>query len=246
MLSQLRSLSIACLVISYLLALPAHARATGITGRSGKQGATCSGCHTPTGSAPTVQLNGPSRLEPGATGDYSLTLTGGPGSSGGFGGMNVAVDSAEAYLEPGSGLFRQNEELTHAAPRSFSGTSVVFNFALTAPSTSGLVKLYAAGNSVNGDSNNTGDRSALTTLTIAVGDVELPDAGTPDGGTDNPDAGSGTPDAGTGNPNPSPGNGGDEPKDDGGCTTAGGQPMGVLLLCLVARAWRRRQSGTHS
>ena len=56
-----------------------------------------------------------SLLAPGDTGYSSFTITGGSGaSSGGYGGLNVAVDNTRAYLEPGTGFQWLNEELTHS------------------------------------------------------------------------------------------------------------------------------------
>ncbi|WPB75151.1 MXAN_6652 family MXYO-CTERM-anchored protein [Archangium violaceum] len=147
-----------------LLSAPAFANSAGMTGNSGKSAATCSSCHTG-GSAPTVTLTGPSSLAAGATGQYKLTITGGPGLRGGF---NVAVDNTAASLEPGTGSKKQSNELTHTAPKPAASGAITFDFSLVAPPSAGTVKIFAAGNSVNGDNNSTGDGAATTSLTVNV------------------------------------------------------------------------------
>jgi hypothetical protein len=234
--SQLRFLSLSSFLAGCLLTLPAHARSSGITGYSGRQGVTCTQCHTANSNPkPTVQLSGPTYLTPGETGQYTFTITGGPGaSSDGFGGMNVAVDNSGALLQPGTGLYEDFGELTHVGGNAFSGTSITFTFTLVAPETPGTVKMYAAGNSTDNNGNLTNDQSAATTLDILVSN-DPPDAGTgnpPDAGTGNtPDAGPG-PDTGTGK-------GGD---GSSGCAAMGGPPMVWLVVMLAARARRRAQS----
>ncbi len=149
-----------------LLSAPALANSAGITGNSGKQGtsATCTTCHSG-GSAATVTLTGPTSLAAGATGQYTLTITGGPGLRGG---MNVAVDNTAASLEPSTGIKKASNELTHSAPKPAASGSITFAFSMVAPPSAGTVKIFAAGNSVNGDANSTGDASALTSLTVNV------------------------------------------------------------------------------
>ncbi|HEX5747138.1 MAG TPA: MXAN_6652 family MXYO-CTERM-anchored protein [Archangium sp.] len=149
-----------------LLSAPAFAYSAGMTGNSGKSAATCSTCHAG-GSAPTVTLTGPSSLAAGATGQYTLTITGGPGLKGG---MNVAVDNTAASLEPGTGtgIKKVSNELTHNAPKPAASGAITFNFSLVAPPSAGTVRIFAAGNSVNGDNNSTGDASATATLPVTV------------------------------------------------------------------------------
>ena len=79
---------------AFLFSSSAQAYSAGQTDYSGKTDKTCmmSGCHgTNSGSpAPTVTLDGPATLEAGATGNYKLIITGGPGVKGG---MNVAMST---------------------------------------------------------------------------------------------------------------------------------------------------------
>ncbi|MBZ4332462.1 MYXO-CTERM sorting domain-containing protein [Corallococcus interemptor] len=148
-----------------LVAGSAFANSTGISGRSGKQSVSCtaSGCHGGGSSTPTVTLEGPTALTAGQTGQYSLIITGGPGAKAG---MNVASDGAT--LTAGSGTKVLNGELTHSLPKAFSNGSARFDFSLVAPATNGTYKVYAAGNSVNGDTAATGDAHANATLDVVV------------------------------------------------------------------------------
>lgn len=149
-----------------LVAGSAFANSTGITGRSGKQSGlscTASGCHGGGSSTPTVTLEGPTALTAGQTGQYSLIITGGPGVKAG---MNVAVDGAT--LTAGSGSKVVSGELTHTLPKAFTDGSARFDFSLVAPATNGTYKVFAAGNSVNGNNNETGDAHANATLDVVV------------------------------------------------------------------------------
>ncbi|MHA7634214.1 MXAN_6652 family MXYO-CTERM-anchored protein [Corallococcus sp. M7] len=148
-----------------LVAGSAFANSTGINGRSGKQSVSCtaSGCHGGGSSAPSVTLEGPTALTAGQTGQYSLIITGGPGTKAG---MNVAVDGAT--LTAGSGTKLLSGELTHSLPKTFTDGSARFDFSLVAPATNGTYKVYAAGNSVNGDNAATGDSHANATLDVVV------------------------------------------------------------------------------
>lgn len=227
MLSQRYSLGVATVMAACFFSLSAQANGAGIGGRSNKQGQTCmTGCHANGASAsvPTVVLQGPTTLTTGATGNYSLIITGGPAVKAG---MNVAVSNGGGTLTPGAGSKAAPgaaDELTHSAPKDFANNEARFDFTLVAPATAGSVTMYASGNSTNGNSALTGDNAVSVTLNVQVMANSTPDAGTPDAGT--PDAGN-------------PGGGGGE-DDDGGCSAAGGAPM-VLLLGLVAAYLRRRR-----
>lgn len=168
--SFLPSLRVAGVMAACLVSGSAFAYATGQTGYSGKDSAlTCasSGCHTLSGgTAPTVTLDGPSSLAPGQTGNYTFIIRGGPASRGGF---NVAVDGA-GTLNAGAGSKKVAGEITHTGPKVFANGEVRFDFSLVAPATGTTLTLFGAGNSVNGNANETGDASATTTLKVKVGD----------------------------------------------------------------------------
>lgn len=223
--SQRFFLGVAGVLAACLISVPAHANLNGIVARSGKQGVgaeqSCmaSGCHSvnPSAATPTVELTGPTTLAAGATGDYTLIIRGGAAVKGG---MNVAVSNNGGTLSPAGGDLKVLAgELTHTAPKSFTSNEVRFDFKLLAPSTAGASKLFASGNSTNGNGNNDGDHSASTTLDIQITAASQPDAGVPptDGGTN-------------------PGKG----EDDGGCSAAGGAPLLALLALIAAVGLGRR------
>jgi|GEM_PF-2687281 len=139
------------------------ANASGAIGYSGGPpgNSNCNGCHSG-GGAPTVTITGPATLGAGATGNYTLTVSGGAGSR--FG-MNVSSSSTSAALNPVSGNVGMGFGELHQTAASTSGT---FNFSLTAPPFAGTVTLYGTGNSCNGDGSTGGDRSTSTTLAVTV------------------------------------------------------------------------------
>ncbi|NNC20862.1 hypothetical protein HRD49_43180 [Corallococcus exiguus] len=193
-----------------LVAGSAFANSTGINGRSGKQSGlscTASGCHSGGSGTPTVTLEGPTALTAGQTGQYSLTITGGPGVKAG---MNVAVDGAT--LTAGSGTKLMSGELTHSLPKAFANGSARFDFSLVAPATNGTYKVFAAGNSVNGDNNQGGDAHANATLDVVV-----------TGGSDPV-----TPD--------------DTKDEGGCSVATSGAPAALIAVFVALAARRRRQS----
>jgi uncharacterized protein (TIGR03382 family) len=198
-----------------LFSISAHANLTGIAQRSGKQSAaqTCmaAGCHNvnPSTIIPTVELTGPATLAAGATGNYKLTIRGGAAVKGG---MNVAVSNSGGTLNPAGGDLKSLAgELTHTAPKDFTNNEVSFDFTLVAPSAAGTSKLFASGNSTNGNGSNDGDHSASTTLEVQITGVSQP-------------------------PGPPP----DPEEEDGGCSTAGGAPLLALLALIAAVGLGRR------
>ncbi|QQS38356.1 MAG: T9SS type A sorting domain-containing protein [Ignavibacteriales bacterium] len=92
-------------------------------------------------------------METGATENFTVTITGGPLTAAG---TNIAASSGT--LNVLEGLQKIGQELTHTSPRAATGGSVVFEFSYTAPATAGDIILYANGNSVNLNGNNTGDQ----------------------------------------------------------------------------------------
>ncbi|NOK16283.1 MXAN_6652 family MXYO-CTERM-anchored protein [Corallococcus carmarthensis] len=152
-------------VIAMLGATPAFATSTGISGNSGKDTQTCNTCHNG-GTAPSVEIEGPSTLEKGATGQYTFIIRGGAAMTGGVG---IAVDNTEASLQAGTGMKKLGAELSHSAPQAFTSTELRFNFSLVAPATDVTLNLFGAGNSANADQKSSGDRAAATKLSIKVG-----------------------------------------------------------------------------
>ncbi|MCP3138319.1 MXAN_6652 family MXYO-CTERM-anchored protein [Pyxidicoccus xibeiensis] len=188
---------------------PAFATSTGIAGQSGKDGAACSVCHQG-GQLPTVEFEGPASLAPGATGQYTFIIRGGPAKTGG---ADIAVDNTQASLQGGAGLKKLGSELTHSAPRPFTGNEVRFDFSLVAPATDVTLTLFGAGNSSNADQSSEGDRAASAKLTVKVGN-------------------------GTPVEEPAPGGGED---GGGGCAAAGGGPGWGLMAAGASWALLRRR-----
>jgi hypothetical protein len=193
-----------------LMSAPALANSAGITGYSGKSSAvTCTSCHV-AGAAtrPTVEISGPTTLDAGATGNYTFIIRGGPGVKAGF---DVSVDNAAASLTAGTGSKKVGSELTHSAPKAFSGGEVRFDFSLVAPADGGTVMIFGAGNSVNGDGveNKVGDSSATTSLSVLV---NAP-ASTPSTNED----------------------------EGGGCSSTGGAPVLLLSLLAGGMTLLRRR-----
>lgn len=192
-----------------LMSAPALANSAGITGYSGKSSTTtCTICHVAGAARPTVEISGPTTLDAGATGNYTFIIRGGPGVKAGF---DVALDNASASLTAGAGSRKAGSELTHSAPKAFSGGEVRFDFTMTAPANGGTVTIFGAGNSVNGDGVETavGDASATTTLPVLVNA-----------------------------PAANPGTNEDE---GGGCTSTGGAPVMLLTLLAGGMTLLRRR-----
>jgi uncharacterized protein (TIGR03382 family) len=173
-------------LIALLLVLPtvANALPSGITGYSGRGGgSTCSGCHSGTATAPTVAITGPATLTAGMTGNYTLTITGGPAKTAG---MNVSLggaNSANAVFTAGTGNKLSSGELVHSAPAAVIANVATFSFAVKAPLTAGVFTLSAAALSTNNDSLVTGDGTGTTSLDVNVSlTASSPPVGMPDGG----------------------------------------------------------------
>jgi len=120
---------------------------TGVTGKTEKNGSGCT-CHNPTRDLSVmVQVTGPDTLIKGETGQYEISLSGGPAVAGGF---NVAAHLGS--LAPGDGSAQLlGNELTHTSPKTFSGSSISWTFSFTALDEVYTDTIYSASNSVNGD-----------------------------------------------------------------------------------------------
>ncbi len=111
-------------------------------------------CHNSQASSNvTVTITGPDTLEVNEEGSYSVSISGGPAQGAG---VNIAGSDGE-LTAVSSTLRKENGELTHQSPVSFSGDAVQFDFNFTAPSETSQITLAAAGNSVNLNGTNSGD-----------------------------------------------------------------------------------------
>lgn len=130
-----------------------YAHQDGIVQRTLKNGEGCT-CHSDSPfSNVTVVISGPDTLAFGETGDYMVTIQGGPLVAGG---TNIAASDGN-LLPVGGDLRKESDELTHVTPKLQSAGKVTFEFTYTAPNTVGEQILFANGNSVNLNGENTGD-----------------------------------------------------------------------------------------
>jgi glucose/arabinose dehydrogenase len=175
-----KALSHASIAAVILLGWTAQADASrfGRDGFSGNPatnaGATCTACHAPGATTPTVTISGPSTLDANTIAEYTVTIAGGPGATGGVGVSSTrAAGSFEAV---GSDVHVVGDELSHTQPKAFSSGAVSFRFRWRAPAWNGPVTLYAAGNSSNGQLNLLGDGIATRPFTVTVqnGNAEPP------------------------------------------------------------------------
>lgn len=156
--SRNRGLSI-LLVCSGVLFFPgAHASSGGfVSGGSG-----CSGCHS--SGAVDVLISGPQVVEVGSTHSFTVSITGGPAS---VGGINLAA-IAGLLSATQSGTEIRDGELVQSSSTTFSGDTVSWDFAWTAPDVQGSVDFLAAGISANGDFGTGGDFAGITSFTVQV------------------------------------------------------------------------------
>jgi hypothetical protein len=148
------------------VAAPLHS--TGISGFSSKSGVICTFCHSG-GTAPTVKLVGPAFVLHDSTVRYTFTVSGGQMVAAG---LDAAIDDNSGSLAAtDTGTHIDNNEVTHDAPRLVdSNGDAIFFFDYTAPSTPMSLAMYAAGNSVNLNGNNSGDNARSKSIKIVVVD----------------------------------------------------------------------------
>lgn len=152
---NLQRVSIAiCFVLILGIAYSAYSRSNGITGRTKKGSSPGCTCH---GGSPTpgvnVQWIGPDTVTAGQTVNYSLVINGGPLVRAG---TNIATRNG-VLANADNSLRIQSGELTHVEPKAPSGGNVTFGFTYRAPNVPGLDTIFANGNSVNFDDENSGD-----------------------------------------------------------------------------------------
>lgn len=144
------SLAIVLVFLSFLLT----AHSTGMIGVTALTNGSGCDCHSQS-NATVVTIAGPATLAKGATGTYTVTITGGPLKAAGVdiaaSSGKLAVDASETFLQYMQG------ELTHKQPKTPTNSKVVFTFDLTASGTASTITLYAAGNSVNLSNDEGGD-----------------------------------------------------------------------------------------
>jgi hypothetical protein len=126
-----------------------QANAGGVSGKTLKNGAGCT-CHDQSGNTSVTLTTGASTIYTNQS--YTFTVTVSNSAQQGAG-VNVAVDRGS--LTPGAGLKLFNGELTHDPKKTSLPASWTFTY--NAPSTAGEDKIYATGNAINDNGNNSGD-----------------------------------------------------------------------------------------
>lgn len=116
--------------------VPASASSNGISGFSGKNGSTCTSCHS-SGTAPIVTLTGPTTVTSGSTNTYTISVSTVMSGSGG-----VDVAASAGTFAAGTGTKVLSGEIVHSSPSS----SHTWIFSWTAPTVTGTATatLYAA------------------------------------------------------------------------------------------------------
>jgi len=173
--SGMRAVLAALLILIVARALPAGAKQNGITGYSGKQGATCNDdCHVG-GVTPLVRFDGPQRVLADTIATFRFVVTS-QAAKQKVAGFNVAADDGLLAVLPDQGERFEFDELTHDAPKPNVGSEASWLFTWHVPAQLGIYQLYGAGLSANGNGTDGGDDSNLTTLSVTVTDQPVGDA----------------------------------------------------------------------
>ncbi len=159
-----------------LAGAPAVASSGGRVQRSGKQGPTCNECHTG-GTRPDVAVEMPAVVHVSETVTIRFTVHAGS-PAGKAAGFNVAVEGGSLVPIPGQGTHLSIGELTHDDPQGNDETRTAgWDFQWIAPAVAGRYRIWGAGNSVNLNGQNTGDRANATVVRVdVVPAVVLPSA----------------------------------------------------------------------
>jgi hypothetical protein len=166
-----------------LMCMGANARAytTGIAGYSGKDGMTCTECHAPGAAAkPSAMINGPAALAPGQSADYQLVIDTDVTSSASAkraAGIDIAASggalaTVDQVNQTRVLMINGSAEISHtnALPQA---KTVAISFSLTAPAEDGVVTLFAAALSADGDGSNHNDSTVTTSLDVIIGTPDL-------------------------------------------------------------------------
>lgn len=132
---------IALLAISNALIFGYPGGVSGYTKKSGNAGCGCHGSNY-LNTTVLVKITGPDTLAAGATGAYTVRVSGGPSTKAG-----VDISASAGTFSAVSNLKLLSGELTHSSAKSYINGGVDFTFKYTAPSTVGAQTLYATGSS---------------------------------------------------------------------------------------------------
>lgn len=154
-----------CVIILIALCMAltglASAHSSGISGYSITG---CNSCHPGAPLPTSVVISGPTTVTSGSTNTYTLTTTGGAAV---VGGLDVSHDSG-TFVVVDTGTKLLNNEITHNAPRNFTGTSVSWTMNWTAPTVTANTTANLHGSSVSSDGGGPGGGSLSTSLAITV------------------------------------------------------------------------------
>ena len=147
---------------------------TGITGYSGETPEiTCNLCHSG-GTAPMVHFEGPVQVAAGTVATFRFVVQSQAPTQQTSAGFDVAASGGQLLVVAGEGEQQPpgTDELTHTSPKANDANGVAaWQFGWQAPAAAGTYTLFAAGNSVNDNLSNFGDRASTTTLDVAVDPV---------------------------------------------------------------------------
>lgn len=139
------------LIVAISLILSAYS--SGISGRTDKDGNIGCNCHGNINSAVNVEIIGPSTVFTNSQNQYTVKITGGPLVRAG---VNISSNKGN-LANISSDLRLESRELVHTSPKAPSQGSVSFDFNFIAPAQAEDVRIYATGNSVNGNGTSSGD-----------------------------------------------------------------------------------------
>lgn len=151
-----------------VVALPrlGNALMVGIVGNSGKQGTTCSTCHSG-GSKPVVRFEVPTTVPADSLTLVEFAVTSQSNEQQGAG-FNVATDGGLIGVIEDQPERVEAGELTHLYP-AFSEEGInAWSFYWRAPLTTGTYTLYGAGLSTNSNGNRNGDAATSTKTRVEV------------------------------------------------------------------------------
>ena len=155
------------------IAATAHAYTTGISGYSGKDGKTCSECHSGGTAKPSATIQGPPAMAAGTTADFQLVIDTDVNSSASIkrtAGFDVAASDGTTLgaVDQQNATHVLNGEISHTNALPAAKT-VAVSFSVTAPAQpGGMLTLYAAALSADGNGATSGDSVATTMLQVAV------------------------------------------------------------------------------
>jgi cysteine-rich repeat protein len=169
---QRSALTVGLFLLTLGLATESQARIDGIFGRSGREGSTCTGCHTSTSPTPTVTVSGLStNLTEGMARTVTVTVESNQGDvSGRFAGFGAAISQGSGSLATnGDATVRvSGTEATHVLRQSLASGSVIFSFDIENP-VAGSWTFWVTGNDVNGNmQSGSGDVPESTQVAFTV------------------------------------------------------------------------------